>query len=345
MALRNAARFTVAVLAGSLMLAACGGGSESATTTSGDAGPIALQIGRAPAFAQFPLFVAEDKGFFTEGGLAPEFVSIGSGPEQTAAQIAGDVDIVDNVPNNLLPIIDKGVDLKAFTVTLGATQFDIIVDKDYPLTAKQGDWAGIMKDLEGANVGVIALGTGAEDIARTLFKEAGVNPDSQVYIATGLPPTTLAAMENKQIDMAITLEPGIAQAVQSGLAVTPFSIRDGEGPESLIWPGVLGTVSGEYAKENPEVLTRYVAVMEQTLAWIRDPANKAEVIKLMEDNLSVKPDVADYLYENNLDQYADHVALTDDDIAQLDNAAAWVKSLGKVSKDYKGSDFTIQVQQ
>lgn len=339
---RNAARTAVAMLAGSLLLAACGGGSDGEVETTSD-GLAVLQIGRAPAFAQFPLYVAEEKGFWEEHGIKPEFVSIASGPEQTAAQVAGDLDVVDNVPNNLLPIIDKGVDLKAFTVTMKASQFDIIVAEDYPLTAEQGDWQGVMKDLEGAKVGVIALGTGAEDIARTLFEEAGVDPDKAVYIATGLPATTLAAMQNKQIDMAITLEPGIAQAVSSGIAEAPFSIRAGEAPESLIWPGVVGTVTSDFADKNPEVLQDYVAALEETLAWIRDPANKDEVIELMEKTLSVKPEDATYLYENNLDQYADHVAITDEDVSQLDNAAAWVKSLGKVSKDYTGADFTVEI--
>jgi NitT/TauT family transport system substrate-binding protein len=332
---------SVAIFAGSLLLAACGGESEG--SNGGTDGPVTVQIGRAPAFPQFPLFVAEDKGYWEEAGIDAEFVSIASGPEGTAAQVSGALDIVDNVPNNLLPIIDKGVDIKAFTVTMKASQFDIIVSKDYALTSEQGDWQGVMKELEGANVGVIALGTGAEDIARTLFQEAGVDPDKQVYIATGLPPTTLAAMQNKQIDMAITLEPGIATAVQSGLAVTPFSVRAGEAPDSLIWPGVVGTATTEYAEENPEILDKYIAVMEKTLAFIHDPANKDEVIELMGKDLSIQPDVANYLYENNLDQFADHVALTDDDIEQLGNAATWVKDLGKITQEFTGADFTMKI--
>lgn len=332
----------IAMVTGSMIVAACGGEAGGDEPTA-EGGPIGFQVVRAPAFPQLPLYVAEEKGFWEEGGLDPQYVAIASGPEGTAAQLSGDVDITDNVPNNLLPIVDKGVDIRAFTVTMKASQFDIIVSKDYPLTAKEGDWAGVMKDLEGANVGVIALGTGAEDIARTLFKEAGVNPDKQVYIATGLPPTTLAAMQNKQIDMAITLEPGIAQAVVSGIAVAPFSVREGEGPESLVWPGVVGTVSAEYADKNPEVLDRYVDVMEKTMAWMRDPANKDEVIAIMGKDMSIAPEVAAYLYENNLDQFADHVALTDDDIAQLSKAADWVKDLGKITESYDGSDFTIQL--
>jgi NitT/TauT family transport system substrate-binding protein len=303
-----------------------------------------MQIGRAAALAQFPLFVAEEEGFWEDGGIEAEFVSIAAGPEQTAAQVAGELDVVDNVPNNLLPIIDKGVDLVAFTETFVAPQFDIIVDADYPLTAEQGDWEGTMQDLEGAKVGVIARGTGAEDIARTLFEEAGIDPESAAYIATGLPSTTMAAMENEQIDMAITLEPGIAQAVNSGLAVAPFSVRAGEAPESLVWPGVLGTTTREYAEANPEALEAYIGVMEETMAFIKDPANKDRVIELMQSTLSVPADVAAYLYENNLDDWSETVPLTEDDVAKLDNAADWVLDMGKVAKEHPADEWTLVVE-
>jgi NitT/TauT family transport system substrate-binding protein len=339
---RKPATMLAAAVAGTILLAGCGSSGEEGNA-SGD-GPISMQIGRAPAFAQFPLFVADEEGFWEDGGIEAEFVSIAAGPEQTAAQVAGELDVVDNVPNNLLPIIDKGVDLVAFTQVFKASQFDIIVDADYPLTAEQGDWEGVMQDLEGAKVGVIARGTGAEDIARTLFEEAGVDPESAAYIATGLPATTLAAMENDQIDMAITLEPGIASAVDSGLAVAPFSVRAEEAPESLIWPGVVGTVTREYAEANPEALEAYVGVLEETMAFIRDPENKDRVIELMETTLSVPSDVATYLYDNNLDDWGDAVPLTPETVEQLDTAATWVNDIGKVATAHPAEEWTLVLE-
>jgi NitT/TauT family transport system substrate-binding protein len=332
-----------AALAGGLLLAGCGGAGDGTSSASAD-GPITMQIGRAAAFAQFPLFVAEEEGFWEDAGIDPEFVSIAAGPEQTAAQVSGELDVVDNVPNNLLPIIDKGVDIVAFTQTFKASQFDIIVDADYPLTAEQGDWEGAMQDLKGAKVGVIARGTGAEDIARTLFKEAGIDPESATYIATGLPSTTMAAMQNEQIDMAITLEPGIAQAVESGLAVSPFSVRAGEAPESLVWPGVVGTTTREYADKNPEALKAYISALEQTMDFIRDPANEDRVIELMQSTLSVPANVATYLYENNLDDFSDTVPLTEEEVAKLDNAADWVLEIGKIANEHPADEWTLVVE-
>jgi NitT/TauT family transport system substrate-binding protein len=214
-----------------------------------------------------------------------------------------------------------------------------------PLPRQADGWQGIMKDLEGKRVGVIARGAGAEDIARTLFQEAGADPNAATYIATGLPPTTIAAMEGNTIDMAITLEPGIALAVKSGLAKTPFSIRAGDGPTSLQWPGVVATTTRTYAQENPGVLQKYVATINETLKFIKDPANKATVVGLLQSRLSVPADVSEYLYTENLNNFPDTVDLTDQDIQALDRAGAWVKSIGKTTKEFKGSDIVVRAGQ
>lgn len=321
-----------------LTTAACGGGTPEATTADS---PVTVQIGRAPAFPQLPLYVAEDRGFWNEGGINAEFVGVSSGPEATAAQVSGAIDIVDQIPSNMLGIVAKGVNLKAFTVTTALSQFDIIVDADYAVQAKQGDWRSAMKSLKGAKVGVIARGTATEDIARTLFKESGVDPEAQTYIATGLPTSTLAAMENGQIDMAITVEPAIAKAVLSGLATSPFSIRAGDAPDSLRWPGVVGTVTADYAKDNQEAMRRYAAVLERTLKWMRDEANREAVIAIMIEDLSIPADLAGHLYQNNIGDLADHVALTAKDVESLNAAGAWTHEIGKVATAYRGSDFTM----
>lgn len=338
-------RTTATLLAGALglaLLSGCGGDGSSSQPAAGSTQETVTQvtIARSPALTQFPLFVAEAKGMWAEHGIEAAFVSIASGPEQTAAQLSGQLDITDNVPNNMLPVVEKGADLVAFGKALPASQFDLIVDADVALPPG-GDWKSVMQDLEGKRVGVIARGTGAEDIARTLFKEAGVDPDAQTYIATGLPATTLAAMEGGTIDMAITLEPGIALAVKSGLAVAPFSIRAGDGPDSLQWPGVVATASREYATQNPDVLRRYLDTVNDALAFIKDEGNREEVESLLRSKLSVPADVATYLYDNNLDNFPDTAELTEEDREQLSKAGTWVKSLGKTSRAYEADDFVV----
>ena len=84
-----------------------------------------------------------------------------------------------------------------------------------------------MAALDGTNVGVVARGAAAEQIARQLYDSAGLNPDDATYIATGLAGTTLAALSSGEVDWAITFEPGLSQGVIDGIGTIPFALRVG----------------------------------------------------------------------------------------------------------------------
>lgn len=108
-----------------------------------------------------------------------------------------------------------------------------------------------MKALEGKNIGVVPRGTGSEDIARTLFNQAGVDPDARTYIATGLPTTALAALESKPVDMAINFEPALTPGRMQCIVTRPFSIRDADGPPELQAPDNLTIVTQEVDSSSP----------------------------------------------------------------------------------------------
>ena len=175
---------------------------------------------------------------------------------------------------------------------VGYQFFDIAVRSDFDLGGAT-EWQDVMKALEGANIGVVANGAAAEDIARTLFDKAGVSPDAQTYIATGLPDTTLAALINGQVDAAINFDPLFVLAEQQGVATQPFSLRAGEGPEELIWPSLLVTTRREFAEDNPDVVREYVAATTEAIEVIQDPAQRDRVIEIMTTDMGLPAEIAD----------------------------------------------------
>ncbi|MGX4694840.1 hypothetical protein [Streptomyces sp. JNUCC 63] len=54
----------------------------------------------------------------------------------------------------------------------------------YDLPRKSEGWKGVMKDLDGAKIGVVARGGAAEFLTRALFEQVGPDPDKQTYIPT-----------------------------------------------------------------------------------------------------------------------------------------------------------------
>jgi NitT/TauT family transport system substrate-binding protein len=313
------------------------------TTESTDGEPVemtSISIAVVPSFPSLPQYVAIAEGFLADHGLEVEPVQVSAGPEMGAAMISGDIIFAGAIPNNQITLIEAGFDVVAVAQQVGSQFFDIAVASDFDLGGAT-EWQDVMKALEGANIGVVANGAAAEDIARTLFKEAGVDPDAQTYIATGLPDTTLASLLNEQVDAAVNFDPLFVLAEQEGAGTQPFSLRAGEGPESLLWPSLLVTTSREYAEENPEIVREYVAALSEAIDMIQDPAQRDRVIEIMTTDMGLPATIAEGMLDAGGDSFTAGMEL---DTASLDRAGAWVFEIGKSSKAYTAADFTLPIK-
>ena len=253
----------------------------------------------AAAFSGLAGLIMSEKGFDKKHCIELSAVNVASGADIARGMISGDIQIAGNSPPNIIALLDNGLDVVVFGQTLQTSQFDLVIRADYPTPNASLGWQATMKDLARARIGVIARGVAAEEVVRSLFKQAGVDPDGQTYIATGLAPTTLAALQNKQIDAAINVEPTITLAVKNGLGKTSFYLRRNQGPQSLNWPGIYASTTRDYATKNPDVLKAYLAAFEDAVAFIDNPANKAEIYRLLKEKIATDADLADLLFAEN----------------------------------------------
>lgn len=298
-----------------------------------------MNVAVSPAITVLPQYVAQAEGFFEANGVNATFVGVANGPELGAAMISGDITTAGNIPNNQIGLIRAGFDVVAIHEIVKAQFFDILVKTGTDLGGATA-WEDVMVALEGSNVGVVANGAAAEDIARTLFSEAGVDPDAQTYIATGLPDTTLAALQNGEIDMTITFDPAFVIAEAQGIGFQPFSLRAGEGPASLLWPSLLATTSRQYAEENPGAVKAYSVAIAQATQFITDPANRDRVIEILTGDMGFNPDLAGPMLEANISYFNTTGEFSVD---QLNSAAAWVFEIGKSDSQLTVADFTYDV--
>ena len=128
-------------------------------------------------------WIAEDEGLLEERGITIECVNIANGPETAAALASGAADWAGNIYNNTFPLLEADFDLVVTQEILLYNLFDVIVDVDFAaangITA-DSDWKDDMEALNCSNVGVVARGAAAEDLARILIQEAGL--DTECYI-------------------------------------------------------------------------------------------------------------------------------------------------------------------
>ena len=303
--------------------------------------PEATNVGicTAASFNGMIAHIAVTEGFLGERGVEGEFIQCPSGPANAAALIAGEVQFVINTPDNMLGIRNAGFDVVMFQQLADKHFFDILVSEDFgPIDCEQGDWQCTMEALEGTRVGVVARGAAAEQIARQLIDSAGLDPDGATYIATGLSGTTLAALSSGEVDWAITFEPGLSQAVVDGIAYAPFALRAGQFPQELDWPSAVNTTSREFFDNNPNTVAIYAQTMRSTMDWIRNPANRAEVLEVMDSFLGVQGEVAEAILHNGVGIFSLNGALQP---ARLQNNVDYAVGRGILEEAQDFDDFAV----
>jgi NitT/TauT family transport system substrate-binding protein len=339
-------RATAVLAALSLAVGACAGGDDGESSggasieTAAVGEPVTLQSACAGAVEHLPRVLADSQGFTADQNLTVECVQVNTGPEQSAALLSGGLDVGLMNAANLAPLLDQGQDLVAFGMLRASTYWDLIVDKDYDLANADDGWEGVVQSLEGARFGVVARGAAAEVIATAMFRAAGVDPASVTFIATGLPPTTIAALEGNTIDAALTFEPGVTLAVEQGIATNPFSLQAGEGPEELDHPDLLMVTSRANVEENAEALCRMTEAWDQGLEFLHDEANQDAVVDAAVELLALPEDVATSLVERNTDFLAESTALDADGV---DKAFALLSDNGLAKQAYTTDDYTVEV--
>ncbi len=298
-----------------------------------------VRICQAPSFNGMIAHIAVEKGLLADRGVAGEFIQCPSGPANAAALIAGEVQFVNNTPDNMLGIRNADFDVVMFQQLVDKHFFDIVVSDNFgPIDCEQGDWQCAMEALDGTRVGVVARGAAAEQIARQLLDSAGLDPDDSTYIATGLSGTTLAALSSDEVDWAITFEPGLSQAVVDGIGYAPFALRAGDGPAELDWPSLVNTTSRQFIEENPNTVAIFARASRDAMDWMRNPANRTEVLEIMGSFLGLEGEVAETVLDTNIGSLSLNGALQP---ARLQNNVDYAVGRGILEEAQDFDEFAV----
>lgn len=332
--------------AAALAVTACSSAGSSSTASSGGStsaasgGTTTLNVGCAPVIQTLPYDLAQSSGAFSHLGLKVNCVQVTSGPAESAALLSGNLDVGPVALANLAPLLDKSQDLVTIGSYWNVNNFDIVVRAGYPLPHASQGWRGVMADLKGAKIGVVARGAAAEVIARALFTEAGLNPDAQTYIATGLPTTTVAALKSKLVDMAVTFEPAITLAVTEHIATQPFSIDAGTGPADMNYADLQFVTTRSYAESHKAALCKFTQGWDQGLAELHNSADNSQVDATATSALGVPASVAAQMVQRNMAHFPQQVNL---DASRIDPGFVFLHASGVAQKAYTVSGISVQV--
>jgi NitT/TauT family transport system substrate-binding protein len=213
------------------------------------------------AFVFYPLFHAQDKGFFAKEGLDVEITSTnGDGPDVDAL-IAGSVQFTVSTPNRLFMSYEQGKPLLTAMTLANRMNIDCAMNKavaeqvgikdDMPFIEK-------LKRLKGLTVAGTRPGAFTYLLLQEYVLRAGLVPQKDVkIIGIGGAQSMLPALENAQIAVGCTGSPMPEMAVARGKAILLTQNMFGKDPAYDDFLFEMVYVRPDYAKANPETVKKF----------------------------------------------------------------------------------------
>jgi NitT/TauT family transport system substrate-binding protein len=210
--------------------------------------------------------LAKQLGEYDKAGLAVELVDLKGGSDALKAVLGGSADVVSGYFDHCVNLAAKKQELQAFVVYDRYPGLVLVVSPSHNAEIKS------IKDLAGKKVGVSAPGSSTDFFLKYLLKKNGLDPASVAVIGVGLGATSVAAMEQGQIDAAVMLDPSVTvlQGSHPDLRILSdtrtqkdtLDVFGGEYPG-----GALYSTAAWVASHDKEVQGLTNAIVN-TLAWI-----------------------------------------------------------------------------
>jgi NitT/TauT family transport system substrate-binding protein len=220
----------------------------------------------------YPVFVAQDKGFFKQQGLDFEIIiTQGDGPDVDAL-LAGSVEFTATPPHRLFTAYEQGRKLLGITSLMNKVAINCFMSN------KSAERVGVtaqtpldekIKKLKGLTMGATRAGAFTFQLAVHYAKKGGYVPQTDVQIVgAGVGPAMLAAVEQGRVDIGCISSPTPELAVHRGSAISWVNNTVGEDKEFSEFLMEVLYVRPDYAEKNPDIVRRVVKAHIDALEFI-----------------------------------------------------------------------------
>ena len=254
-------------------LSACGSSDSSAGS---------MQVMMFPGVAyRLPVVVAQEKGFFEDRGVKIDIIAQPNNLQGVQAIEATKSHAGLMSTATLAQGVQAGSKVQAFCGGLEVTQSSIVAPADTTLpsvhdgaTAEQ-----VFSAIDGLKVGAqTPVGSGFQVMFDSALKEGGATNLTWVNVG-GSNSVTQASLENGSVDVAQSSPSGTQQLVETGVAKELVYLPDSSELYGQMYgsPWVGPTA---WLKDNAETAKGFCDATAEALAFIQDPQNHDEVLKI-----------------------------------------------------------------
>lgn len=258
----------------------------------------------------------------SKDNITVNFHEITSGPDQTAALAAGELDILHALGGtSALIAASNGVDLKIInTYSRSPKGFMILTNNENIKSAK---------DLVGKKVAG-PKGTILHQVLIAALNKEEHSINDVEYINMGIPEASVALADGS-IDAALVAGPAALKAIKAGSKV----VTNGEG---LVDGIIVTAVNKEFAEKHPDIVERFIKVEKETLEYIDNNFDEAMGKVASEVGLTIEEVKEMYSW------YDFSLEISENDIKSLEDTQKFLIENGLQSEEVNVQDLIFKTK-
>ncbi len=252
---------------------------------AGAQAPTTLQVIVFPGGFNWPIWAAQEKGFFAREGLDVKLTPTPSSVFQLTNLIEGKFDIGMTAIDNVIAY-QEGQGEAPITGTPDLFAF-MGGDNGFLRLVVQPENAAYA-DLKGKELSVDALTTGYAFVLREMLERGGLKESEYTLARAGGVLQRFEALKEKKHAGTLLITPFEILAEAAGLR------RLGNAIDVLgRYQGLVGAARRSWARSHADHLAGYIRAHRAGLTWLYDRANKAEALQILEKNVrGMSPELA-----------------------------------------------------
>ena len=239
----------------------------------------------AKSLNYLPVTLGRDKGIYQSEGIDLQMILVAS-TIQVTALTTGDIDF-SGAQSQVMAGAARGLPVKVVGFLTIKPSFWLIAKPEIKS----------MAELKGKIIGITAVGSSTDTLARVLISKSGLTPDKDVALfGTGTTANILTALKAGTVDAGVLSPPFNAMAKQMGFRILAYFGDHFE--QSLSGVGT----SDKLLRERADLARRMLVATVKSLRFIQQ--RPAETVQFIAKEYNVEPALADELYKSMLPAFS-----------------------------------------